>query len=240
MTCPNEKFDTQNLFSNPCSCSQQHIQLEDNTRMRMGNSTGFERIADRDITNFEPSNNGPQVLQTITGSEAAYLRYYPSTGSTKENPVNSNRFVNIGYTSPNKWKQTGKEEETEYDKKTDSGITKEAIKGEEYDKPWYKKMFGSNKEKFTSATNAYNGVQYGPYLDKQQKQDAEYENKEGFCGYHSRPINYTSCGCIVIGIVCVVILALLIYYSCFKNPCCCCKPCDTVSERSEKGGFPVF
>ena len=44
MNCPNVKFDTENLFSNPCSCSQQKIELDDMTRLRLGNNTGFERI----------------------------------------------------------------------------------------------------------------------------------------------------------------------------------------------------
>lgn len=40
MSCPDIKFDTENMFPGVCTCAQQNIEIQDNTKMRMGNNTG--------------------------------------------------------------------------------------------------------------------------------------------------------------------------------------------------------
>lgn len=144
MQCATRTFDTGDLFTTPAPCAQQFMEVQDTTKLRFGNPTGYPRVADRDITNFQPANNGPDDFASATGNLSNRMRYSPSTAKYAENPTT--KFVNLGYTSPASWKESLK--------KPTSGTTK--------------------KEKFnivpTTATNAYYGPHYNTdYLDKNKE-----------------------------------------------------------------------
>ena len=218
MNCPNVRYDTQNLFSNPCSCSQQNIELDDNVRLRYGNPTGFPRIADRDITNFAPANNDPQAYNFATGQQSNLLRYYPSDAAIKEKPTKN--FVNLGYTSPAQWKRKHGGSNPPQPPQQSSGTVHEG----------YTPIP-------TSATNATFGPQYGNVLDDEQRKTAKFTNSKPMKTTREGFVNVCSnkSAIIISVVVAIAVLALIIYFSTRK----CCKPCPSRVDAINIGEYPM-
>ena len=220
MSCPNIKFDTENMFPSPCSCAQQNIEVEDNTKLRMGNNTGFPRIKDRDINDFQIANNDYYKFERISGSSKNQMKYFPSTASDKERTVSSKIFDNIGYTSPTQWKKRDK---------TTSGETNDfKNKPKDLNKENNKKEGFANL--FTSSTSEQGGAwQSFTKLLKQSfksstndKDNNKDQNKESFCGFSSRPMNMnktqvTSYCCVVAVIVLIIVIGIILFCN---KPCC--------------------
>lgn len=229
--CPNVRFDTEGLFSNPCSCSQQNISLEDTTKMRMGNSTGFVRMADRDITDFQIANNSARDFENLVGSSGNQFRYYPSTASPKERKTDARLFRNIGYTSPKEWK--------EIPQRT-SGETKRPNPSE---KPPDKR-----REGFTSSTPVEAQPSYSNNLfDNKLKDNENNDSKEGYCGYHQRPpseMSTTNICCIAaVVILAIIVLGLFIHHMCKRDCRNCCRECSSIIPDINSmiigGNFPM-
>ena len=233
--CPNVRFDTEGLFSNPCSCSQQNISLEDTTKMRMGNSTGFVRMADRDITDFQIANNSARDFENLVGSSGNQFRYYPSTASPKERKTDARLFRNIGYTSPKEWK--------EIPQRT-SGETKRPNPSE--------KAPTKRREGFTSSTPVDPQPSYSETLfDNKSGNNEQNNSKEGYCGYHQRPsseMSTTNICCIVaVVILVIIVLGLFIHQMCKRGcRCCqgsCCRECASIvpdiNSMIVGGNFPM-
>lgn len=230
MSCPDIRFDTENMFPGVCSCSQQNIDIEDNTKLRMGNNTGSARMNDRVILDFQNSDNSINSLNDIMGTTASQIRYFPSVASMKEHPVPAKRFDNKGYSTPKEWKNRNQQQPPQQS----SGETKK------------KEGFGNL---FTSSTNADNGPfsnwAFGSQKDK--KKDGTHDGtregtREGFCGCHSRPqFNSTVSYCCVAG---VVVMIIILFFVIFKGcPKSCCQ--KQVSENQLQGmiarnSFPLF
>ena len=233
--CPNVRFDTEGLFSNPCSCSQQNISLEDTTKMRMGNNTGFVRMADRDITDFQIANNSARDFENIVGSSSNQFKYFPSTASPKERKTDARVFRNVGYTSPNQWKEVPQRT---------SGETNQSNPSEKPPK---------TREGFTSATVVDPQPSYSSDIfDNRYKDEPKKDSKEGYCGYHQRPsleMSTTNICCIV-AVVILVIIVLGIFVSHMCKRCCkqcqgnCCRECSIatipdINTMIVGGNFPM-
>lgn len=210
MSCPNNRFDTENLFTgNTCNCSQNGMEVEDWNRLRYGNNSGFPRIADRDIWNFQIAQNGPHNLDSVSGVETSWMRYYPGVARGTENP--SKQFSNLGYTSPTQWKH--KPERPEHRPSPPPPQTSGETKKESY-------------TTFSSAPAQYNGVPYGDeqFDTKFRKGEKIKENfkdlgkkiKEGWhsCGCGKRPEKkYDIPICVITGIIIVIIIIAIIFKS---------------------------
>lgn len=230
--CPNVRFDTEGLFSNPCSCSQQNISLEDTTKMRMGNNTGFVRMADRDITDFQIANNSAKDFENIVGSSGNQFKYFPSTASPKERKTDARVFRNVGFTSPNEWKQIPQRT---------SGETKQQRPSE--------KSSERRHEGFTSATVVDSQPSYSnDIFDNRYKDEQKKESKEGYCGYHQRPsseMSTTNICCIAaVVILVVIVLGIFINYMCKRSCRNCCNSCPiaTIPDINTMiigGNFPM-
>ena len=221
MSCPDIKFDTENMFPGICTCSQQDIEVEDNTKMRMGNNTGFPRMNDRDIQVFTNSDNSINSLQNIIGSTSNQMKYFPSIASNKEISVSSKKFDNMGYSSPTEWKEHKKPRPPQTSGETNTTKNK-------------KEGFTGNI--FSSSNNSTNGPWSFLKFDKNDK-------KEGFCGCHSRPrFNGTVPYCCVAGVVVLVIILLFVLFKgCDKGKC----HCKSISDNQLQGminsnSFPLF
>lgn len=234
--CPNVRFDTEGLFSNPCSCSQ-HVSLEDTTKMRMGSNTGFVRMSDRDITDFQIANNSARDFENIVGSSGNQFRYFPSTASPKERKTDARLFRNVGYTSPNEWKETPQRT---------SGETKQSKPSE---RPQTKP-----REGFTSATVVDPQPSYSNNLfDNRYKDEQKKDSKEGYCGYHQRPPSGMStaniCCIAAVVVLALVVLGFFISHMCKRccKQCCngnCCRECSIatipdISTMIVGGNFPM-
>lgn len=191
------KFNTENIFSNVCTVSQQHLDIEDNTRLRMGNNSGNPRLASRDILDGGIANNDYNRFEKISGSSANQFKYFPSTASPHEKSVNSKEFDNLAFTSPNLWKNH------RYNHKQTSGETSGVT--------------NKRNEKFSSSTAQQNG----PYdLEKEINSN---NKKEGFCGCNNNSMMNKAIPCTCIVAVVVLIIVLLFIF--IKKPCNNCNDC---------------
>lgn len=194
------RYDTENMFPSVCTGSQQRIEVEDNTRLRMGNNSGNVKLAHRDITDGAISNNDFHRFEKISGSSANQFRYFPSTASSKEHNVNSKNFDNLGFTSPNQWKNN------RYNQKQTSGTTSGTTVNNSQ----------RRNERFSSSTNQQNGVY--------SLEDELRKQREGFCGCNAGRFSFKSkpviSSCCVAAVVIIIIALLFVFLYKPKNKCC--------------------